>query len=172
MAPTSSACSTPSAWRTSPLPVGALPVATRLRARCCADGVSRGAPRGTALRPRSPCARSFSHPTQVTEGHLEVLLRWASLLNNHQRVLAVAATRPVRDAGGIPSLDTPEALERKSRFYRALWKHAKDAVVMVRGGWYRPPGSNRGAGPATGGVSVCPLVEARARSGPWDWRVR
>lgn len=70
---------------------------------------------------------------QLGDDHLGYLLRWTSLLTDHSRALALSALRP--DQKSIPPSRSNDVggggLGEKSRYYRALWRHAVEVVLRV-----------------------------------------
>eukprot|EP00903_Cladosiphon_okamuranus_P005340 g5337.t1 len=68
---------------------------------------------------------------QLGDHHLGYLLRWTSLLTNHTRSLAISALRPDLKSmkpSGSSGVDDGGLCE-KSRYYRALWRHAVEVVL-------------------------------------------
>ncbi|CAM9710976.1 unnamed protein product [Pylaiella littoralis] len=66
---------------------------------------------------------------QLGDDHLGYLLRWSSLFDGYMRTLALSALRPTINS--IPRSRSSDGSGRseKSRYYRALWKHAVEVVL-------------------------------------------
>lgn len=95
--------------------------------------------RGPHLGSDRHAASTLSRPSlcmcvftpQLGDDHLGYLLRWNSLLNDHTRALALSALRPEQNS--IPPDQSSGGSGRsvKSRYYRALWRHAAEVVLRV-----------------------------------------
>lgn len=95
----------------------------------------------STLSKRPPCTvlvHVRSCPPKLGDDHLGYLLRWTSLLNDHTRALALSALRPDAKSICIPPRHSGDdgggggGLRReRSRYYRALWRHAVEVVLRV-----------------------------------------
>ncbi|CAM9577211.1 unnamed protein product [Scytosiphon promiscuus] len=67
---------------------------------------------------------------QLGEDHLGYLLRWSALLESHVRALALSALQPTKDlVAPTRSGNMRGGCNRKSRYYKALWRHAVEVVL-------------------------------------------